>query len=81
MKTGAVSTRAGAILSLGTSAAFHGVWEALNQYIDNRDDSIEDEDRPEEEKARLAEVQKVIDGMDEIMRRVADAGDRRASAA
>lgn len=60
----------GVKLNLATSAAFHGVWEALTQYIDNRDDS---DDTNESEVnsdpatvAKLAAVQKLIDQLDAI---------------
>lgn len=50
---------------------FHAIWEALNQYVDNQDDSVEEHEWPASVQVRVWAARKMIEELDEAMAKVA----------
>jgi hypothetical protein len=52
--------------------AFHGVWEALQQYLDNMEEVDDESERDPVERARLEEVAALVYQMDAVAARLAE---------
>lgn len=59
------------ILVIENAAQFHALWTALNQFIDNQDDSVEEDEWPEGVKAQVEAAREYRKQFDAVAARVA----------
>ena len=65
--TTVAASPAGVHLDLNNAAAFHAVWTALNQFVDNQREVENEDEYSAEECAQVAAARDLIAGMDRIV--------------